>query len=78
MKNPPKEYYLLPSTREPVPEQPRRIDVLPYGLPGVPRFKFSHEIRPPEKRYDYYEAHPEHRPRPLTARQIRRRAIREG
>jgi hypothetical protein len=31
-----------------------------------------------ERRYDFYEAHPEHRPRPLTARQVRRRAIREG
>jgi hypothetical protein len=28
--------------------------------------------------YDYYEAHPEHRPRPLTRRQLRRRVIREG
>jgi hypothetical protein len=25
-----------------------------------------------------YEAHPEHKPRPLTARQIRRQRIREG
>jgi hypothetical protein len=29
-------------------------------------------------RYDYYASHPEHRPRPLTRRQIRRRVIREG
>jgi hypothetical protein len=28
--------------------------------------------------YDYYFSHPEHRPRPLTRRQLRRRAIREG
>jgi hypothetical protein len=29
-------------------------------------------------RYDYYASHPEHRLRPLTRRQLRRRAIREG
>jgi len=28
--------------------------------------------------YDYYFSHPEHRPRPLTRRQMRRRIIREG
>jgi hypothetical protein len=28
--------------------------------------------------YDYYASHPEHRPRPLTRRQRRRRAIRGG
>jgi hypothetical protein len=39
---------------------------------------------PPPKRsadlvpYDYYSSHPEHRPRPLTRRQLRRRIIREG
>jgi len=26
----------------------------------------------------YYERHPEHRPKPLTRRQLRRRAIRES
>ena len=40
--------------------------------------------RPPPKReadkvpYDYYASHPEHRPRPLTRRQLRRRLIRGG
>jgi hypothetical protein len=40
--------------------------------------------QPPPKRsadlvrYDYYFSHPEHRPRPLTRRQRRRRAIRES
>jgi hypothetical protein len=40
--------------------------------------------RPPPKReadlvlYSYYQSHPEHRPRPLTRRQLRRRAIRGG
>jgi len=29
-------------------------------------------------RYDYYFSHPEHKPRPLTRRQLRRRIIREG
>lgn len=47
----------------------------PYGAPA---FRFQNEIRPPERPYDYYEAHPEHRPRPLSRRQLRRRAIREG
>jgi hypothetical protein len=28
--------------------------------------------------YHYYQSHPEHRPRPLSRRQRRRRAIREG
>jgi hypothetical protein len=28
--------------------------------------------------YNYYQSHPEHRPQPLTRRQARRRAIREG
>jgi hypothetical protein len=28
--------------------------------------------------YDYYFSHPEHRPRPLTRRQRRRRLIRES
>jgi hypothetical protein len=40
--------------------------------------------RPPPKReadlvrYDYYASHPEHRPRPLSRRRLRRRIIREG
>jgi hypothetical protein len=40
--------------------------------------------RPPPKRaadlvrYDYYFSHPEHRPRPLSKRQLRRRLIRGG
>ena len=40
--------------------------------------------RPPSKReadlvpYNYYFSHPEHKPRPLTRRQRRRRLIREG
>jgi hypothetical protein len=38
---------------------------LPYALPLPLAFRFKHEIKPPERRYDYYEAHPEHRPRPL-------------
>jgi hypothetical protein len=29
-------------------------------------------------RYDYYFSHPEHRPRKLNRRQLRRRAIRGG
>jgi hypothetical protein len=29
-------------------------------------------------RYDYYASHPEHRRRPLSRRQLRRRAIRGG
>jgi hypothetical protein len=36
------------------------------------------EVQPPQRPYDYYEAHPEHRHRPLTRRQMRRRAIRGG
>jgi hypothetical protein len=28
--------------------------------------------------YNYYQSHPEHRPRPLTRRQMRRRLIRGG
>jgi hypothetical protein len=41
-------------------------------------------LKPPPKRnadlvrYDYYASHPEHRPRKLSRRQIRRREIREG
>jgi hypothetical protein len=41
-------------------------------------------VRPPPKReadlvpYNYYFSHPEHRPRPLTRRQRRRRLIREA
>lgn len=31
-----------------------------------------------ERRYDFYEAHPEHRPRRLSARRIRWQQIREG
>jgi len=44
----------------------------------------ANQSSPPSKRaadlvpYDYYEAHPEHKPRPLTWRQRRRRAIRES
>jgi len=44
----------------------------------------ANQSSPPSKRaadlvpYDYYEAHPEHKPRPLTRRQRRRRAIRES
>ena len=39
---------------------------------------------PPPKRasdlvpYNYYFSHPEHRPRPLTKRRLRRRLIREA
>jgi hypothetical protein len=29
-------------------------------------------------RYDYYQSHSEHRPRPLSRRRLRRRAIRGG
>jgi hypothetical protein len=29
-------------------------------------------------RYDYYQSHPEHGPRKLTRKQLRRRAIRGG
>jgi hypothetical protein len=50
----------------------------PRDLYLWPSFKFKHEVRPPERPYNYYEAHPEHRPRPLTRRQRRRRAIRES
>jgi hypothetical protein len=66
----------------------------PGGAAGVtkPSDKFLFdELRranqpPPPKReasadlvrYDYYFSHPEHRPRPLTRRQRRRRAIRGG
>jgi hypothetical protein len=41
-------------------------------------------LQPPPKRasdlvpYNYYFSHPEHRPRPLTRRRLRRRLIREG
>ena len=40
--------------------------------------------QPPPKRqadlvpYNYYFSHPEHRPRPLTKRRLRRRLIREA
>jgi len=50
----------------------------PADLYLWPSFKFKHELRPQERPYDYYEAHPEHRPRPLTRRQMRRRLIRES
>jgi hypothetical protein len=56
-----------------------------------PSDKFSFDelrranLRLPPKReaadlvpYNYYFSHPEHRPRPLTRRQLRRRAIRGG
>jgi hypothetical protein len=58
--------YSLPAVGEPAPEQDGRATQPPPNL----------FVR--EKRYDYYEAHPEHKPRPLTARQIRRQRIREG
>jgi hypothetical protein len=58
--------YLLPSAGEPVPEQRRRADSEPPHM----------QVR--ERAYSYYESHPEHRQRPLTARQVRRRRIREG
>jgi len=37
----------------------------PADLYLWPSFKFKHEVRPQERPYDYYEAHPEHRPRLL-------------
>jgi hypothetical protein len=52
--------------------------------------KFSFEqlrranLRPPPRRevptpaLPFYQRHPEHRPQPLTRRQLRRRIIREG
>ena len=46
----------------------------PYGAPA---FRFKHEVRAQERPYDYYEAHPEHRPRRQTRRTLRR-LIREG
>jgi hypothetical protein len=53
-------------TVQSAPEQRRRTDSEP---PPVP-------VR--EQAYSYYESHPEHRQRHLTARQVRRRRIREG
>ena len=57
--------YSLPSAGEPL-EQPRRATQSPSNIPSR------------ERPYSSYESHPEHRPRPLTARQIRRRRIRES
>ena len=36
------------------------------------------QVPPPQRHYDYYEAHPEHRPRRQTRRTLRRRLTREG
>jgi hypothetical protein len=44
----------------------------------------ANQQQPPPKReadlvpYNYYFSHPEHRPRKLTRKQLRRRAIRES
>jgi hypothetical protein len=43
----------------------------------APSFKFKHELRPQERPYDYYEAHPEFKVR-RPRRLLRRRIIREG
>ena len=48
----------------------------PPWLYAFPSFKFRHECRPQEAPYDYYAAHPEHRPRPMSRRQLRRLAMR--
>jgi hypothetical protein len=49
----------------------------PADLYLWPSFKFKHELRPQEERYDYHRAHPEHC-RPMTRRSARRRLIREA
>jgi hypothetical protein len=48
----------------------------PSWLNLVPSFKFAHELPQRERPYDYYEAHPEFRPRRLSKRLLRRRLIR--
>jgi len=57
-------------------------DPTPPDLCAYPSFQFRHELRPPPDPnklpvLPYYDRHPEHRPRPLSKRQRRRRAIRE-
>jgi hypothetical protein len=54
------------------PPSPERIE----RAPPAESFKSKSDAR--ERRYDYYEAHPEHRSRPPSARQIRRQRIRQG
>jgi cold shock CspA family protein len=66
------------STKSPGDADRAAMSPTPADLYCWPSFKFKHELRPQERPYDYYEAHPEHRPRPLTRRQLRRRIIREG
>jgi hypothetical protein len=63
----------IPIERDERPFCVRETDFPVIGKSGAPPHM---PVR--ERPYDYYETHPEHRPRPLTARQIRRRAIRES
>jgi hypothetical protein len=52
----------------------------PADLYLWPSFKFKHEVRPAAEPSieAYYRAYPQFRPRPLSKRQLRRRAIRES
>jgi hypothetical protein len=73
------KYYLDPAALASalVPEQ-RRIEVLPFRAPTAPAFRYRHEIPPMrETKYDWFFAHQVRHPS-LTARQARRRRIREG
>ena len=67
---------MMRSSKSPGDAERSAMSPIPSDLYLWPSFKFKHELRPQERPYDYYEAHPEHRPRPLTWRQRRRRAIR--
>ena len=48
------------------------VELLRANAPSPP--KRAAELVP----YDYYSSHPEHRPRRLNRRRLRRRLIREG
>jgi hypothetical protein len=47
-------------------------------VPKVRRAAQELASPPRERRYDFYEAHPEYRPRRLSSRRARRQWIREG
>jgi hypothetical protein len=59
---------------------PERVTKSPDPLDDLRRAN----LRPPPRReadlvpYSYAASHPEHKPRPLTRRHLRRRAIRES
>jgi hypothetical protein len=55
-------------------KSPDPLDELRRANQQQPPFKRSADLVP----YDYYFSHPEHRPRKLTRKQLRRRAIRGG